>query len=92
MRQNKKNRVIIEMQPKRAPLRSDPTEVVAERRKITRRTRVLIAVLVALLLLAMASAIYLFSQGGLVIIEHTRYGENFPEGLPMDQIIYHYDD
>lgn len=70
----------------------DPTEVAAERRKRTRRTRVLIAVLSALLLLAIGSAVYLFRQGGLVIIEHTRYGEDFPEDLPMDQIIYHYDD
>ena len=69
-----------------------PMEIVGERRKRTCRTRVLIAVLAVLLILAIGSAIYLFRQGGLVIIEHTRYGENFPEDLPMDQIIYHYDD
>lgn len=70
----------------------DPTEIVGERRKRTRRARVLIAVLAVLLILAIGSATYLFRQGGLVIIEHTRYGENFSEDLHMDQIIYHYDD
>lgn len=70
----------------------DPTVIAGERRKRKRRTRVLIAVLTILLLAAVGIAAYLWSNGGLVIIEHVRHGENFPDDLPMDQIIYHYDD
>lgn len=70
----------------------DSTVVTDERRKRKLRTRVLIAVLTILLLAAVGIAAYLWSNGGLVIIEHVRHGENFPDDLPMDQIIYHYDD
>lgn len=70
----------------------DSTVVTDERRKRKLRTRVLIVVLTILLLAAVGIAAYLWSNGGLVIIEHVRYGENFPDDLPMDQTIYHYDD
>lgn len=70
----------------------DSTVVTDERRRRKLRTRVLIAVLTILLLAAVGIAAYLWSNGGLVIIEHVRHGENFPEDLPMDQTIYHYDD
>ena len=70
----------------------DSTVVTDERRKRKLRTRVLIAVLTILLLAAVGIAAYLWGNGGLVIIEHVRHGENFPDDLPMDQTIYHYDD
>lgn len=70
----------------------DPTVIANERRRKKRRTLFLIVLLAALLLVSIGSAIYLFRQGGVVIIEHTRYGEDFPKNLPMDQIIYEYDD
>ncbi len=70
----------------------DSTVVAGERQKRKLRTRVLIAVLTILLLIAVWVAFYLWSNGGLVIIEHVSYGESFPDDLPMDQIIYDYDD
>lgn len=70
----------------------DSTVVTDERRRRKLRTRVLIAVLTMLLLIAAGIAVYLWNQSGLVIIEHVSYGESFPDDLPMDQIIYDYDD
>lgn len=70
----------------------DPAEMADIRRRRTRRSRILVAVLAALLALAVGVAAYLWSNGGLVIIETTHYENGFPDDIHRGQIIYDYED
>ena len=72
----------------------DPAALAAERGRKRRRSRALAAVLAVLLVLALALAGYLWSNGGLVIIETTHY-ETIPEDFPtggMGSVTYEYED
>lgn len=64
----------------------DPAAVADIRRRKTRRHRILIAALAALLALAVGVAAYLWSSGGLVMIE---IREN--AARPTGQVYYDYD-
>lgn len=70
----------------------DPAALADIRRKRKCRNRILVAVLLVLLVLAVGVAAYLWSNGGLVIIETTHYENGFPEDIQWDQVIYDYED
>ena len=70
----------------------DPTEVADIRRRRMRRARILVAVLAVLLTLAVGVAAYLWSNGGLVVIETTHYENGFPDDIQRGQVIYDYED
>lgn len=70
----------------------DPAVVADVRRRRKRRNRILVAVLTVLLALAVGVAVYLWSNGGLVIVETTHYENGFPEDIHRGQIIYDYED
>lgn len=59
-----------------------PTVVVARKKK-RQHMRLWLVILGVLLALALALVGYLWSNGGLVIIEHTHYVDGIPEGFPM---------
>ena len=66
-----------------------PKTVTAQRRKKTRRKRIIIAVLAALLVVMAGITVYLWSHGGLVIIERR---DSWPDSSMQDgQITYQYD-
>ena len=69
----------------------DPAAVAVARRSRKHRSRILIAVLTVLLALAVGVAAYLWSSGGLVVIETKEYVNGFPEGTAGDEVIYRLD-
>lgn len=69
----------------------DPARLSAVRKAKRRRTRWILGVLAALLVLALCAVGYLWSTGGLVIIEHTRYADGFPDDVPMGEVRYDYE-
>lgn len=69
----------------------DPAAVADTRRRRKRRNRILIAVLAVLLALAVGAAAYLWSNGGLVVIETKEYVNGFPEDIERDKVTYHFD-
>lgn len=69
-----------------------PEALAAERRRMVRRHRRTVAILSVLLAAALAVAVYLWSNGGLVIIQS---GNAVPESIrnqPDNTVIYDYDD
>ena len=66
-----------------------PKAVAAERKKQTRRQRVLVGVLAVLLAVMTGIAAYLWSNGGLVIIT---LGGDLPDNMKWGQVVYAYDD
>lgn len=66
-----------------------PRVVIEERRKKTHHHRILATVLSVLLAVALGLAVYLWSNGGLVII---KTGGKLPDSVKQNQIIYNYDD
>ena len=68
----------------------DPSAVADVRRKRKHRNRILVATLVVLLTLALGIAAYLWSNGGLVVIDTTSH--RLPEDQHRGEIIYDYID
>lgn len=64
----------------------DPAAVADVRRRRKRRNRILVAALAALLALTLGVAAYLWSHGGLVVIETKEYANR-----PTGQVHYDYD-
>lgn len=60
-----------------------PVSLASERQRKRRRNRILVALLAALLVLSLILAGYLWSNGGLVIIETIHY-ETIPEDFPAN--------
>lgn len=72
-----------------------PAVVVNARQKKHRRMRAGMIILAIFLSLTLLAAGYLWSNGGLVIIEHTHYADDIPENFPTDgegSIEYHFDE
>ena len=69
-----------------------PGAVTAERGKRNRRHRILTAVLAMLLVIAVGIAVYLWSNGGLVIIRTYPVSPDFMKEIPSDHIVYEYND
>lgn len=68
-----------------------PEAVAAEKRKKKKRQRVLTAVLAALLAVMVGITAYLWSNGGLVIIQLGREPEELKD-LPWNTVTYNYED
>ena len=68
-----------------------PKEVIAERQKRAHHQRILVAVLAVLLTVALSVALYLWSNGGLVIINTSDTAPDYMDNLPSDHIVYNYD-
>jgi len=69
-----------------------PTALVTERKKKSRSHRALIAVLTVLLTVTVGLAVYLWLNGGLVIIHTDDRAPAFWDDHPSEHIIYSYDD
>lgn len=70
----------------------DPMAVADARRRRKRHNRILIAALTVLLALAVSVAAYLWSNGGLVVIETKEYVNGFPEDITRGGVTYHFDE
>ncbi len=66
-----------------------PTVLAAQRKKKSRSHRRLVTALAVLLAIALGLALYLWSNGGLVIIE---LSDGLPEGMELGKVVYCYDD
>ena len=69
-----------------------PGAVTAERGKRNRRHRILTAVLAALLVIVIGIAVYLWSNGGLVIIRIGNAVPDYVHDLPRNEVTYSYED
>ena len=72
-----------------------PAVVVETRQKKHQRMRVGMIILAIFLSLALLVAGYLWSNGGLVIIEHTHYADGIPEDFPTGgegTVVYDFDE
>ncbi len=69
-----------------------PGVVASERQKKKRRHRILVAVLAALFVAAMGLAVYLWSNGGLVIIETGKITPEKAREFERGHVIYEYED
>lgn len=73
----------------------DPGTMAGERRKKRHRTRLLLAFLAAVAVLAVCYALHMRATGGTAVIEHYHYVEGIPEDFPTEgefRIEYNYDD
>lgn len=68
-----------------------PIALVTARRKKSRHHRVLMTILAVLLSVSVGLAIYLWSHGGLIIIQTDDGWPTFMKELPSNHIIYDYD-
>lgn len=71
-----------------------PTTIAVQKKK-RQHMRLAVILLAVVLALALFAAGYLWSHGGLVVIEHTHYADGIPEGFPMGgegTITYHFTD
>lgn len=70
-----------------------PTTVVIERQKKSRKHRVLMTILAVLLVITTGFALYLWSNGGLVIIStYHNVPPDYWDTMPSNHVIYAYDD
>ena len=69
-----------------------PGAVAAERGKRNRRHRILTAVLAVLLVIVVGIAVYLWSNGGLVIIQSSHSMPDSLRNLPQGQVTYSYEE
>lgn len=69
-----------------------PKTVTEERQKKSRRHRILVTILAVLLAVVVGIAAYLWSNGGLVIIQSGRAMPDSLRDLPQGQVTYNYDD
>lgn len=70
----------------------DPMAVADARRRRKCHNRILIAALTVFLALAVGVAAYLWSNGGLVVIEAKEYVNGFPEDITRGEVTYHFDE
>lgn len=70
-----------------------PTTVAIERQKKSRKHRVLMTILAVLLVITTGVALYLWSNGGLVIIStYHNVPPDYWDTIPSNHVIYAYDD
>ena len=69
-----------------------PRSIATERKKRSHRHRILIAVMAVLLTIMIGISVYLWSNGGLVIIRIGNAVPDYVDDLPRNEVTYSYDD